>query len=379
MPKYSETIINNIKEKQKDLSLKDMSLKDRMHKEADPKLLEEEYDIYDDPGDFVSSAGNSQKAPVSKEDDISLRGKTARKIVKVANHLPFLGPLRVNGQIQNLASEHERSWRFPEHLQNTVIDNELYKMELLKNADDDKPADNRYVILQLHGGGYYGKLHNTYRAAAAYYNEITGGFDVLSPDYRVAPSNPYPAALEDAVASYRYLLNQGYRSDHIIISGDSAGGGLALALTMFIRDHRLPMPCGVVTMSAWTDLTKSGDSYRENYDTDPIFGGSHHTLVYKKGYYAGHDPSKPYISPVYGVFNRFPPMLMQVGQMEMLLDDTLSVAEKAKAAGVKVREHTYPGMFHVFQLGLASFPESKAAWDEIKHFIHIVTGEGFFD
>ena len=320
-----------------------------------------------------------QKDESAAKEDISLRGKTARQLVKVANHLPVLGPMRLNGELQNLVSEHERSFKYPANLQNTVIDREFFKMELLEEKTDTREKSLRYVVLQLHGGGYYGKLHNTYRAVAAYYHEITDGFDVLSADYRVAPDHPYPAALEDATDAYKWLLEQGYQPEHIIVSGDSAGGGLALALCMYLRDHRISLPAGVITMSAWTDLTGSGESYQENYDKDPIFGGSRHTLVYKKGYYLNHDPATPYISPVYGVFNRFPPLLMQVGELEMLLDDTLSVAAKAKAAGVKVKEHTYPGMFHVFQLGLGTYPESKEAWEEIRHFIHIVTGEGFFD
>ena len=330
----------------------------------------------------MNSAGDSifkNKKPAEQSEDISLRGKTARHLVKVANHLPVVGPLRVNGALQNMISEHEREWKFSDNLINTVINQDLYKMELLENKGDESQRCDRYVVLQLHGGGYYGKLHNTYRAVAAYYHEITGGFDVLSVDYRVAPEHPYPAALEDATASYRWLLEHGYRADRIVVSGDSAGGGLALALCLYLRDHKMAMPAGIVTMSAWADLTKSGDSYQENYDSDPIFGGSKHTLVYKKGYYKDQNPATPYISPIYGVFNGFPPMLMQVGELEMLLDDTVSVAAKAKAAGVKVRKHVYPGMFHVFQLGLGTFPESKEAWEEIKQFIHIITGEGFFD
>ncbi len=315
----------------------------------------------------------------SEKEEISLRGKTARELVKVANHLPVLGPMRRNGDLQNLISEHEHSWKCPAELKNTVIKCGLFKMELLESADHVKENSERYCILQLHGGGYYGKMHNTYRAVAACYHEITGGFDVLSVDYRVAPANPYPAALEDAVGAYKWLLEQGYCPEHIIISGDSAGGGLTLALCMYLRDRRFKMPAGLITMSAWTDLTRSGESYQENYDKDPIFGGSHRTLVYKKGYYLNHDPATPYISPVYGVYNRFPPMLMQVGELEMLRDDTVSVAKKARAAGVKVKEHIYPGMFHVFQLGLNRYPESKEAWEEIRHFIHIITGEGFWD
>ncbi len=355
---------------------------EELNNEEAPKT--EEVDVSEEEIEAVIEAETDDSedevpAKAEKTEEISLRGKTARHIVRVANHLPVIGPMRVNGLLQNLISEYEREWKCPEHLKNTVIDQGLYKMELLEGAKDETPKSERHVILQLHGGGYYGKLHNTYRAVAAYYHDLTGGFDVLSPDYRVAPENPYPAALEDAFASYRFLLEQGYQANRIIISGDSAGGGLALALTMYLRDHKRPLPAGIVTMSAWTDLTKSGDSYEDNYDSDPIFGGSRHTLVFKKGYYLNNDPKKPYISPIFGVYDRFPPMLMQVGELEMLLDDTLSVASKAKAAGIKVKEHTFPGMFHVFQLGLATFPESTEAWEEIRHFIHIVTAEDFFD
>ena len=112
-------------------------------------------------------------------EDISLRGKTARHLVKVANHMPVLGPMRLNGELQNLISEHEREFKYAASLKNTVINMDLYKMELLEKKDDATDKGMRYVILQLHGGGYYGKLHNAYRAVAAYYHEITGGFDVF--------------------------------------------------------------------------------------------------------------------------------------------------------------------------------------------------------
>lgn len=337
------------------------------------------FEVNNNPNISDPNAGHADVIEQTAHEEISLRGKTARKLVQVANHLPVIGPMRLNGDLQNLISEHERSFRFAEHLKNTVINLDVFKMELLEGKEDDREYSARYVILQLHGGGYYGKLHNIYRAVAAYYHEITGGFDVLSVDYRVAPQNPYPAALDDAVASYRWLLDHGYKHERIILSGDSAGGGLALALCLYLRDHHMELPGGIITMSAWADLTGSGDSYQENYDSDPIFGGTKHTMVYKQGYYVNHNPTLPYISPIYGVFNGFPPILMQVGELEMLLDDTLSVAQKAKAAGVKVKKHVYPGMFHVFQLGLGTFPESREAWEEIRQFIHIVTGEGFFD
>lgn len=129
------------------------------------------------------------------------------------------------------------------------------------------------------------------------------------------------------------------------------------------------MPGGIITMSAWTDLTKGGESYQENFEIDPMFGGSMDTLIYKNGYYGELNPEYPYISPVNGSYHGFPPMLMQVGEYEMLLSDTLEVARKAKEAGVQVKAHMYQGMFHVFQMGQLLYPEAKEAWVEVGRFI----------
>lgn len=319
-------------------------------------------------------AERAEKKEAAKADaaQVSIRGRTARKVVEVANHLPVLGHMSQNGELQARRNEHEKEWKCPEGYVNTGIETEHFPMEILKPSGQSTPPEERFVILQLHGGGYYNGFHNTYRDAAVWYSECGGGMDVLSIDYRTAPEDPYPAALEDSQEAYKWLLEQDYLPEHIILAGDSAGGGLALALTLYLKDHGLPLPGGIVTMSAWTDLTKSGDSYQENFDIDPIFGGSRDTLVYKEGYYAEHDPMDPYISPINGDYHGFPPMLMQVGEREMLLDDTLEVAEKAKAAGGKVKKHVYPGMFHIFQMGFHLFPEAEEAWKEVAEFLMII-------
>ncbi len=299
--------------------------------------------------------------------EVSIRGRTARKMVKMANHMPIIGHKAQTGELREKMSLREKEWECPEHLKFEVIDMHLFKMELLV-SDDTKKG----IILHVHGGGYYGKLHNAYRDMAALYNEVSGGLDILSVDYRVAPEHPYPAALEDAVKSYEWILEQGYPAEKIFIAGDSAGGGLTLALGLYLRDHGIHMPAGIITMSAWTDLTKSGESYQENFDIDPKFGGSTDSLVFKDGYYKESDPEDPYISPVKGDYHGFPPMLLQVGEYEMLLSDTLSVAEKAKACGVVLKEHVYTGMFHDFQMGLTRYPEAKEAWVEVGRFIRYV-------
>ncbi len=322
---------------------------------------------------LISELGKKQEITSEEnEQRISIRGRTARKMVKVANHFPVLGNKAQNGELRARLSEREKIWVCPEHLEKTDIEMTNFTMELIHNKDQQ---NKKGIILQLHGGGYYGKMHNTYRDMAALYNEISKGFDVLSVDYRVAPKNPYPAALQDAVEAYKWILDNEYPQGRVFVVGDSAGGGLTLALCLYLRDKGISMPAGIVTMSAWTDLTKSGESYQENFDIDPMFGGSTHTLVYKEGYYKDSDPADPYISPINGDYTGFPPMLLQVGEYEMLLSDTLTVAEKAREAGVTVKEHVYPGMFHVFQMGLTRIPESKEAWVEIGRFIRKVKKE----
>ena len=298
------------------------------------------------------------------EKRVSVRGRTARRMVRIANHLPGSN----GGELRMRLSERERMWQCPEHLELIPIRMEQCTMELPRRKQEEEISGGG-IILQLHGGGYYGKLHNTYRSMAGLYNELSNGYDVLSIDYRVAPEHPFPAALEDAILSYQWILEKGYDRERLFVVGDSAGGGLALALCLYLRDHNMPLPRGIITMSAWTDLTKSGESYEENFEIDPIFGGSRDTLVYKEGYYRDASPENPYISPVLGDYSGFPPMLMQVGEYEMLLSDTLTVAKKAKNAGVEVKEHVYKGMFHVFQMGLLMYPEAKEAWVEVGHFI----------
>ena len=310
------------------------------------------------------------------EDRISIRGRTARKMVKVANHLPLPGGQSQAGQLRAKLYQRERMWECPEHLNLSVISMEHFTMELLSRKRETEDTENNAddwelpgIVLQLHGGGYYGRMHNIYRDMAGLYNEISKGYDVLSVDYRVAPEHPYPAALEDALAAYQWIIERGYPLEKLIVAGDSAGGGLTLALCLYLRDHDMPLPAGIITMSAWTDLTKSGESYQENFDIDPIFGGTMDSLVYQEGYYKDSNPEIPYISPVNGDYHGFPPMLMQVGEYEMLLSDTKTVAQHAMDAGVTVKEHIYPGMFHVFQMGLLLYPEAKEAWIEVGRFI----------
>lgn len=271
-------------------------------------------------------------------------------------------------------SDLDKNFRYPEHLSKERIDLDNFSMELLKWNDKnelfDKPSDK--VILQLHGGGYIGAFKNIYRTMAGLYGEVSCGADVLSIDYRVGPEFKHPAALEDALCAYDWLLDNSYTEDKIVLAGDSAGGGLAMALCHLLKDKGRKLPSAIVAMSPWTDLLSTGASYKDNYDVDPVFGNDSSNLIYDNPYVEDTDKSDKYISPLYGDFEGFPPMLIQVGSNEMLLDDSRLVAEKAKEAGVQVKLSIYEGMFHVFQMGAKLMPESMKAWNEVSKFFDVL-------
>ncbi len=303
------------------------------------------------------------------ENKVSVRGRMAKKMVELANHL---SPVAEQGSKNELREKlFAKDWKCPAHLQLLGIEMENFHMELLRGQKEnlEYTPNEKGIILQLHGGGYYLDMNNSYRDMAVQYMDVSDGMDVLTIDYRVAPAWPYPAALEDALEAYQWILEQGYKGSDIVVAGDSAGGGLGLALCLYLRDNNMPMPRSIITMSAWTDLTCKGESYEKNFDIDPVFGGTKDSVVFQNEYYRNDSPENPYISPAFGEYEGFPPMLMQVGECEMLLSDTIIIAEKAKAAGVEVSMHIYPGMFHIFQKGMSMYPESKMAWDEIREFL----------
>ena len=222
------------------------------------------------------------------------------------------------------------------------------------------------VILYLHGGGYGYCSADTHRSLAARIM-IETGVKVLLPEYRLAPEHPFPAAIEDTLIIYRWLLKQGYQSSNIIFAGDSAGGGLSVAATLVLREQYEPLPAGLVCLSPWVDLTSSGESYSENSEKDPYLRSD---LVRKTAqqYAAGVSLDNRLISPVYADFSGFPPMLIQVGSIEILLSDAQTLARKARHAGVEVNLTVWDGMWHVWQIS-NRLPEAKQARKEIGEFI----------
>lgn len=298
----------------------------------------------------------------------SVLGSLLREMMKDMMGTAMGKPIQ-NGELRKHPVE--PAWVCPPEFIYELIDMENFKMEYLHPQE----VYTGRVVLQLHGGGYIGPMKNIYRSFAVRYSRKNKGGDVLTIDYRVAPEYPYPAALEDAVAAYQWLLEEKkYKPRQIVVAGDSAGGGLALALCLYLRDHQIPLPAGIIAMSPWTDLTCSGESHQTNYEKDPLYGNTRESMLYNSAYIGDADPKDPYMSPVFGEFTNFPPVLLQVGEFEMLLSDSQMIAEKLRKAGVKHRFSIYEGMFHVFQMGLQLIPESREAWDEVEKFLGIISG-----
>ncbi|MCB0417654.1 MAG: alpha/beta hydrolase [Bdellovibrionaceae bacterium] len=222
-------------------------------------------------------------------------------------------------------------------------------------------------LLYFHGGGYFMGSIATHRGFGLRLS-FRSKRPVYLIEYRLAPENPYPAALEDALASYR-ALTEIHPPKSIVIGGDSAGGGLALALLLKLKEMGGPFPSGVFCLSPWTDLSCSEESHRFNSKNDYMFQPEHFEQ-WAPLYLGKESPTHPLISPLYGDPSGLPPLFIQVGASEMLLDDSRSFARKAREAGVEVELEVWDGMQHVWQIALPHLPESKQAVQKMLAFIN---------
>ncbi len=215
------------------------------------------------------------------------------------------------------------------------------------------------VLLYLHGGGYFGCSPATHRPITASF--ARGGFRVVAPDYRLAPEYPFPAAVEDAVAAYRALLRAGCDPARLCVAGDSAGGGLALALLVALRDDGDRLPAAAALFSPWTDLAGTGPSLVLNDRKDAMFHARDVARV--AGLYLGEaDPRTPWASPLYADLQGLPPLHIHVGANEVLLDDSTRLAARARAAGTPVELTVWPVVPHVFPI-FPHLPEARSAID----------------
>jgi epsilon-lactone hydrolase len=229
---------------------------------------------------------------------------------------------------------------------------------------DGAPAEK--VIFYIHGGGFMSGSCLTHRGHVAKF--VAGsGIKALLFEYRLAPEHPYPAAVDDCVAAYRWLLDQGYSPSNVVICGESAGGTLTLATLVALRDLGIPLPNAGVSMSPVTDLTCSAPSFTTNFKNDIAPFNS--WIIWTRYYIADNDPALPWLSPQMADLSGLPPLLLIVGSHEIHLDDTVNFAKKAERQGTEVTLVVAEGMVHAFPLLSPLFPEAKQAMADICAYI----------
>lgn len=270
----------------------------------------------------------------------------------------------------------------------TVEDSRAGFEKLARTVGGETPADVRQVdaggvpselvsaegasddtaTLYLHGGGYVIGSPRTHRELARRLSAASRA-QVLVIDYRLAPENPFPAPVEDAVSAYRWLLDEGYAPEKLSIAGDSAGGGLTAAALVSIRDQGLPLPACGVCLSPWVDMEGIGDSMVTRADRDPMV--QKEGLVAMGGVYlGGADPRSPLAAPMYADLSGLPPLLIQVGASETLFDDAVRLDEKARAAGVETAFEEWDDMIHVWHIFAPMLDEGQRAIERMAEFMH---------
>ena len=288
---------------------------------------------------------------------MTLRTKIIKRIVSLQTSGWSKGTIEEQRVSQEKSS---RIARLPKDVRCQPLSANGVPAELIQAAGMDSGA-----ILYLHGGAYALGSIKTHREFVGRLASATGMRGLLL-DYRLAPEHPYPAALEDATAAYHWLIAQGYEASQIMIAGDSAGGGLALATLLVLRDAGEALPAGAVCISPWTDLASTGESIQTKAQVDVVLDPN--TLdLYAKAYAGEHDVRSPLISPLYADLHGLPPLLIQAGADEILLDDATRCADKARKAGVDVTLEIWDEMFHVFPL-LPFIREAKEAVERIAAF-----------
>lgn len=243
----------------------------------------------------------------------------------------------------------------PEDVTATLVDADGVACELVTapEARDDR------LVVHCHGGGYaVGSAESSRHFAARVAKAARAR--VLVVDYRLAPENPYPAPLDDAVAAYRWALANGPGAERTVVLGESSGGGLTLAMLLRAKNEGLPMPAVAVTLSPWTDLELSGETMVSKASADPLVTASLLKML-ADAYVQGQDKHQPFVSPLYGDFDGFPPLYIQVGTAEILLDDSRRLAQAAERAGVPVVLDVWDDMIHTWQLFAGFVPEGQEA------------------
>ena len=236
----------------------------------------------------------------------------------------------------------------------------------MRDGGDDDP-----LVIYFHGGGYRIASALAYRAYCSHF-AARAGVRVLNVHYRLAPEHPFPAAVDDALSVYQWALDNGNPASRIVLAGDSAGGGLTAAALVAIRDAGHDTPAGGICLSPWVDLTNTNETYATRSDVDKLFSLASATEAAGL-YLQGQDPTLPLASPAFADLTDLPPLLILVGDAEVLLDDARKLAAQASAAGVANELFVYPEMPHVWMLYYPAYPEAAQAFDQMAAFVARVT------
>ena len=284
------------------------------------------------------------------------------KLLAIFAKQPTLGALSIEEERTNL-DEGGARFKVPDDVTLEPVDVDGVPGEFLiaPGASADK------VVLYLHGGGYAIGSIKSHRYLMQNISRHSGA-KTLGIDYRLAPENPFPAALEDATKAYRWLLAQGYKPENIAIGGDSAGGGLTLATLINLRDQGDPLPAAGVLISPWADLSGEADSVTSRAASDPMIKPDG---LYSLGgqYLNGADPKTLLASPMFAGMNGLPPLCIHVGGREILYDDAITVAKKARHVGVEVELLDEPELFHVWHAFAPMLEEGQEAVEKIGAFL----------
>ncbi|MEL7654659.1 MAG: alpha/beta hydrolase [Bacillota bacterium] len=228
-------------------------------------------------------------------------------------------------------------------------------------------ADEKKAILYFHGGGFVMGNVKSHRCIVGNFVKMVG-YKALLFDYHLAPEFPAPAAVDDSAAIYIWMLEQGYQPENIIFAGDSAGGGIEIAAMLKLKDDDIPLPAACVAFSPSLDMTISGESHRTRAKADPCTPKGMTETYYD--YYVGNgDPKHPYASPLFGDLSGLPPIMIHVGNDEVMRDDSTRFGEKADSCGVKIQVKVWKGMFHCFPLLAPMFSEATEAMKQVSAFI----------
>jgi monoterpene epsilon-lactone hydrolase len=279
--------------------------------------------------------------------------------------------MATNPAIEDLSIEESRAYfdgrgqefPLPEGISIASVDVDGITAEWVRAAN----ANDETVILYLHGGGYIIGSLASHRHITCAISQASGA-TILAVDYRLAPEHPFPAAVEDAVAAYRWLLEQGTKANHIVIAGDSAGGGLTIATLITLRDKGIDLPAAGVCISPWVDLTNSSESFTKV--SDPMLTKTELNMM-AQGYLQGQDAKTPLASPLFADLQGLPPLLIQVGTAEHLYDDSIGLEARAKEAGVDATLEVWDEMIHVWHYFHPMLKEGRDAIARIGEFVKV--------